>query len=100
MEELRALAQGLALEADLALLRSFESHDRARQRRLPAPGLARQREHLAAPKRQAHPVDRARDAPLLARHPGAEADTALEGHVEAVDLQDRILLPGRRGVVE
>ena len=65
----------------------------------PQPGLARQREHLAAPKGQVDTVDGARDGGLLARHAGSETDAALEGDVEAADLQDGIVVRRRGGRV-
>ena len=73
----------------------LETHDRASERRLAAARLAREREHLSAPKGQVDAVHGARDGGLLARHARSETDAALEGDVEAADLQDRVVVSMR-----
>src|SRR5918996_3244300 len=89
--ELPDVPNRLSLEQDLAALWREKTHDRPGRRRLPAPGLAREREHLASAKVEARTVDGARVAPLLAEEASDDTDAALEDDRQVADLQYDVL---------
>src|SRR5918996_5494942 len=89
--ELSDVPNRLALEQDLAALWREKTHDRPGRRRLPAAGLPGQREHLASVQLEAHAVDGACVAPLLAEQAADHADAALEGDREVADRQDDVV---------
>jgi hypothetical protein len=88
-EDLRPLAERLSLETDLALLRSLESHDRAREGRLAASRFAGEGEDLPPAELEVHAVDGPRGRPLPPRESRPESHAPLERHVQVPDLEDR-----------